>query len=158
MIVKIVSIIIQNLVFLLILYFFFVFFWGGSFSFCGLMTFFCIMLMLTFVFLWIVRMFFYLWLICFSSILTPLMSQFSSVTQSCLTLCDPKNCSMPGSLSIINPWSLLKLMSVELVMPSTISSSVVPFSSGLQSSPASGSFQMNQFVQNSCQDRLYSGS
>ena len=23
-------------------------------------------------------------------------SQFSSVTQSCLTLCDPRNCSMPG--------------------------------------------------------------
>ena len=46
------------------------------------------------------------------------MSQFSSVTQSCLTLCDPKNSSMPGSLSITNPWSLLKLMSIELVMPS----------------------------------------
>ena len=24
------------------------------------------------------------------------ISQFSSVTQSCLTLCDPMNCSMPG--------------------------------------------------------------
>ena len=24
------------------------------------------------------------------------LSQFSSVTQSCLTLCDPMNCSMPG--------------------------------------------------------------
>jgi len=24
------------------------------------------------------------------------MYQFSSVTQSCLTLCDPMNCSMPG--------------------------------------------------------------
>ena len=38
--------------------------------------------------------------------------QFSSVTQSCLTLCDPMDCSTPGS------WSLLKLMSIESVMPS----------------------------------------
>ena len=41
--------------------------------------------------------------------------QFSSVTPSCLTLCDPMNCS---TLSIDNSWSLLKLMSTELVMPS----------------------------------------
>ena len=47
------------------------------------------------------------------------------------------------SLSITNSWSLPKLMSIEMVMPS-ISSSVVPFSSHLQSFPASGSFQMSQ--------------
>ena len=41
-----------------------------------------------------------------------MMPHFSSVTQSCLTLCDPMDCGMPGS------WSLLKLMSIELVMPS----------------------------------------
>ena len=35
-------------------------------------------------------------------------------------------------------------MSIELVMP-TISSSVIPFSSHLQSFPASGSFSMSQF-------------
>ena len=46
------------------------------------------------------------------------MNQFSSVAQSCLTLCDPKDCSMPGSLSITNSWSLLKLMSIRLMMPS----------------------------------------
>ena len=45
-------------------------------------------------------------------------SQFSSVTQSCLTLCDPMDCSTPDSMSITNSWSLLKLMSIELVMPS----------------------------------------
>ena len=45
-----------------------------------------------------------------------------------------------ASLSITNSWSLLKLMSIELVMPSTISSSVVPFSSHPQCLPASGSF------------------
>ena len=44
--------------------------------------------------------------------------QFSSVTQSCLTLCDPMDCSTQASLSITNSWSLLKLMSTESVMPS----------------------------------------
>ena len=44
--------------------------------------------------------------------------QFSLVTQSCLTLCDPMNYSTPGFLSITNSQSLLKLMSIELVMPS----------------------------------------
>ena len=47
------------------------------------------------------------------------------------------------SLSITNSWSLLKLMSIESVIP-TISSSVIPNSSSLQSFPASGSFQMSQ--------------
>ena len=42
----------------------------------------------------------------------------SSVAQSCPTLCDPMNCSTPGSLSITNSWSLPKLMSIESVMPS----------------------------------------
>ena len=50
-----------------------------------------------------------------------------------------------ASLSITNSQSLLKLMSIKLVMPSTISSSVVPFSSHRQSFPASGSFPMSQF-------------
>ena len=44
--------------------------------------------------------------------------QFSSVTPSCLTLCNPMNCSTPPSLSITNSHSLLKLMSIESVMPS----------------------------------------
>ena len=70
--------------------------------------------------------------------------QFSSVAQSCPTFCDPVDCSTPVPLSITNSQSLLKLMSIESVMP-IISSSVVPFSSHLQSFPASGSFQMRQF-------------
>ena len=41
----------------------------------------------------------------------------SSVAQSCLTLCDPMDCSTP-SQSITNSWSLLKLMSTKSVMPS----------------------------------------
>ena len=44
--------------------------------------------------------------------------QFSSVAQLCPTLCDPLDCSTPGSLSITNTQSLLKLMSIESVMPS----------------------------------------
>ena len=50
-----------------------------------------------------------------------------------------------ASLSITSSWSLLRIMSIESGMPSTISSSVVPFSSCPQSFPASGSFQMSQF-------------
>ena len=42
----------------------------------------------------------------------------SSVAQSCLTLCDPMNPSQ-ASLSITNSWSSLKLLSIELVMPSS---------------------------------------
>ena len=45
-------------------------------------------------------------------------SFFSSVAQLCLTLFDPMDCSTPGLLSITNPWSLPKLMSTEVVMPS----------------------------------------
>ena len=43
------------------------------------------------------------------------------------------------------PQSSLKLMSIESVMPSNHSSSVIPFSSCLQSFPESGSFPMSQF-------------
>ena len=44
--------------------------------------------------------------------------QFSSVAQPCPTLCDPMDCSTQASLSITNSRSSLKLMSIELVMPS----------------------------------------
>ena len=47
------------------------------------------------------------------------MFQFSSVAQSCLTLCNPMNHSTPGLPSITNSWSLPKLMSIESVMPSS---------------------------------------
>ena len=45
--------------------------------------------------------------------------QFSSVAQSCPTLCNPMNLSTPGPLSITNSWSSPKLMCIELVMPSS---------------------------------------
>ena len=44
--------------------------------------------------------------------------QFSSITQSCPTLCDPMNCSTPGLPSITNSQSSPKLTSIESVMPS----------------------------------------
>ena len=65
---------------------------------------------------------------------------------SCVQLSDtPWTAAFQASLSITNSQSSLKLMSIESVMPSTISPSVVPFSSCLQSFPASRSFQMSQF-------------
>ena len=44
---------------------------------------------------------------------------YCSVTQSCLTLCDPMHCSMPGFPVFHHHPGSLKLMSIELVMPST---------------------------------------
>ena len=43
---------------------------------------------------------------------------FSSVAQSCLTLCDPWTAACQASLSFTNSWSLFKLMSIESVMSS----------------------------------------
>ena len=43
--------------------------------------------------------------------------QFSSVTQSCPTVCDPMDRRTQASLSITNSWSLPKLMSIESAMP-----------------------------------------
>ena len=45
--------------------------------------------------------------------------QFSSVTQSCPTLCDPMNRSTPGPPSITNSRSSLRLTTIESVMPSS---------------------------------------
>ena len=48
----------------------------------------------------------------------PLNFQFSSVAQSCLNFCDPMTCSTPGLPVQHQLQSILKLMSIELVMPS----------------------------------------
>ena len=53
----------------------------------------------------------------------------------------------PHELSISNSQSLLKLMSVESVMPSNHLTLCCPLSSCLQSFPALGSFQMSQFFE-----------
>ena len=48
-----------------------------------------------------------------------LPKSFSSVAQSCPTLCNPMNRARQASLSITNSWSSVKLMSIESVMPSS---------------------------------------
>ena len=63
------------------------------------------------------------------------------VVQSCPTLCDPKDCSIPG-FSVLHRLSELAQIRIHWV-GDVISSSVVPFSSCLLSFPASGSFPMS---------------
>ena len=71
-------------------------------------------------------------------------SQFSSVTQSCPTLCDHMNCNMPG----LHPSPTPRVHSNSRLLSRwyhpAISSSIIPFSSCPQSLPASGSFPMSQ--------------
>ena len=71
--------------------------------------------------------------------------QFSSVAQLCQTLCNPMDCSMPGLPVHYQLAEFTQLMFIETVVHLTISCSVFPFSSHLQSFPASGPFQMSQF-------------
>ena len=72
--------------------------------------------------------------------------QFSWVTQSCPTLCDPTDCSIPG-LPVHHQFLKLAQTHVDRVGDAiqTISSSVILYLSRLQSFPASGSFQMSSF-------------
>ena len=58
---------------------------------------------------------------------------------------NPWTIAHQASLSFTVSWSLLKLTSIESVMASNHLSSVVPFSSHLQSFSASGSFPVSQF-------------
>ena len=70
--------------------------------------------------------------------------QFSSVAQLCPTLCDPMNRSTPG-LPVHHQLPESTQTHVHRVGDGIQPSySVVPFSSCLQSFPASGSFQMSQ--------------
>ena len=70
-------------------------------------------------------------------------SMFTSVALSCLTLCDPMNHSTPG-LPVPTPEVHSNSCPSSRWYHPAISSSVVPFSSCPQSSPAWGSFQMSQ--------------
>ena len=68
--------------------------------------------------------------------------QFSSVTQSCPTLCDPKDCSMPG---LPVPHHLPEFAQVHVhCIGDAISSSAALFSFCCQSFPASGAFPVSQ--------------
>ena len=71
---------------------------------------------------------------------------FSSVQFSCsvVTLSDPMDCSMK-SLPVHHQLPEFTQTPLSQWCPPTISPSVVPFSSHLQSFPPSGSFQMSQF-------------
>ena len=94
----------------------------------------------------------------------PLIPQFSSVAQSCPTLCDLINCSMPG-LPVHHQLPEFTQIQVhwvgDAIQPSHLLS--VPFSSHLQSFPGSESFPMSQFfasdqirsVAQSCPTLLY---
>ena len=66
---------------------------------------------------------------------------------SCLVVSDfvtPWTAARQASLSITNSWSLLKLMSIESVIPSNHLILCHPLSSYSQSFPASGSFPLSQ--------------
>ena len=82
----------------------------------------------------------------FNNIVLYTSVQFSSVSQSRPPLCDPMDCSRPG-LPCPSPTPGVYSNSCPLSRwyQPTISSSVLPFSSRIQSFPASGSFQMSQF-------------
>ena len=73
-------------------------------------------------------------------------SEFSSVQFSLSVVSDsatPWIAAHQASLSITNSWSLPILMSIESVMPSN---HLIPFSSCLQSFPASGSFPIKSVL------------
>ena len=69
-------------------------------------------------------------------------SNCCSVTQLCLTLCDPMDCSTPG-FPVLSGVSSNSCPLSWWCHPA-ISSSVIPLSSCLQPFPTSGSFQMSQ--------------
>ena len=72
--------------------------------------------------------------------------QFSSVSQSCPTLCNPMNCRMPG-LPVHNQFpesTQIKSMSIESVMPSNHLILCQPLFLQPSIFAASGSFQMSQ--------------
>ena len=68
---------------------------------------------------------------------------YYSVAKSCPILCDPVDCSTPG-FSVLHLPVCSNSCPLSRWCHQTISSSVVPFSSCLQSFPASGSFPVSQ--------------
>ena len=77
--------------------------------------------------------------------LNTLFHLLSSVTQSCLTFCDPMDCSTPGFPVHHQLPELVKLMPIKSLMPSNHFILYRSNSSCLQSFPESGSFPMSQF-------------
>ena len=79
-----------------------------------------------------------------------LYSQLSSVAQSCPTLCNPIDCSTPG-LPVHHQLLGFTQTHVHRWCHPAISSSIIPFSSRLQSFPESRSFPMSQFFKSGSQ-------
>ena len=74
------------------------------------------------------------------------IKRVSSATQSCPTSCNPTDCRISGlSLSVTNSQNLLKLMSIESVIPSNHLTLCRPLLLLPQSFPVSGSFPRTQF-------------
>ena len=86
------------------------------------------------------------------------VSQFNSVTQLGLTLCDPMDYNMPGFPVHHQLPELPQTHPSSQWCHPTISSSVVPFSFCLQSCPVSGPFPMRQFFTSGGQSIGASGS
>ena len=82
---------------------------------------------------------------CHLTYLTFMPNQFSSVTESYLTLVDTMDCSMPGFHVHHQLPDLSQTLVRQVGDAIQPSHTVVPFSSCFQSFPASGSFQINQF-------------
>ena len=70
--------------------------------------------------------------------------QFSSVAQSCLTLCDPWTTARQASLSVTNSQSSPKLMCIKLAIPSSHLILSCPLLLLPSIFPISGSFTMSQ--------------
>ena len=68
-----------------------------------------------------------------------------SVSKLCPTLCYRMDCNTPSFPSFTVSWSLLKLISIELVMPSNHLILCWPLLLLPQSLPTSGSFEIKQF-------------
>ena len=73
------------------------------------------------------------------------MYQFSSVAQSCPTLCDPRDCSTQGFTVHYQLPELAQTHIHQVGDAIQPSHPVIPFFSCLQSFPASGSFPKSQF-------------
>ena len=100
----------------------------------------------------------YVWLSPFAApwichIVNWLSDQFSSVQSlsHVWLFATPWITARQASLSITNSWSLLKLLSIELLMPSNHSSSVIPLSFCVKSFPTPGSFPVSQIFASSGQ-------
>ena len=86
--------------------------------------------------------------------------QFSSVTQSCLTLHGPRDCSTPGFPvhHQLTPRAYSNSCPLSQWCHPNISSSVIPFSSYFQSLPASGTFPVSQLFASGGQSWSFSFS